>query len=533
MGEPTCLMQVQQPFSYVSGLPNDPNEGNPIHALGQSISFGRFMSESLAWEKWSTFSHNRYVEEAERFSRPGSVAQKKAFFEAHYKNLAARKAAALLEQANVASSGSASDQSSDENPVPDSDSPVSNSEAVVVGEQVTVGSSVVDQANIGVDSNDAKTDDSQQTVSVDQNVKKVEFSSQKEVKDTDLNEKTATMEKSISNRDQEKKKTVSSKSSTTKSAVSSTKSSSKSGAPNATPMSKKPSLMLDSADKIKKATPKSVNFTPIREINRLTSSVIRKIDNSRFGTTSSKPTKDCPTPLRTPLTVSKNGTRQQPLETPCSAITRATTPVHPSVTGSRPRWRLLATDCSKFLSACRNKTRSPFSSTPFGLRTEERAAKRKEKLEEKFNANEAQKEQLKTKVKDKPETETGKLRSGFFFKARPLPDFYKQRKAAQYDDVKKVPVSHPQSPKLGSKFTPSKVESRNSQTPKRPPVKSNGSKQVQGKIARSPACSLISRTTRTTTITHENRSPNIQLGQSIQAEKSQVRIENRMFSPEK
>ena len=61
------------------------------------------MSESLAWEKWSSFSNNRYVEEAERFSRPGSVAQKKAFFEAHYKKIAAQKAAALLEQANAAS----------------------------------------------------------------------------------------------------------------------------------------------------------------------------------------------------------------------------------------------------------------------------------------------------------------------------------------------------------------------------------------------------------------------------------------------
>lgn len=68
------------------------------------------MSESLAWEKWSTFSHNRYVEEAERFSRPGSVAQKKAYFEAHYKNLAARKAAAaLLEQANAAAANNVSE----------------------------------------------------------------------------------------------------------------------------------------------------------------------------------------------------------------------------------------------------------------------------------------------------------------------------------------------------------------------------------------------------------------------------------------
>ena len=86
-------------------------QGNPIHALGQSISFGRFVSESLAWEKWSTFSHNRYVEEAERFSQPGSVAQKKAFFEAHYKKLAARKAAALLEQANAEAGNDAKTES--------------------------------------------------------------------------------------------------------------------------------------------------------------------------------------------------------------------------------------------------------------------------------------------------------------------------------------------------------------------------------------------------------------------------------------
>lgn len=68
------------------------------------------MSESLAWEKWSTFSHNRYVEEAEKFSRPGSVAQKKAFFEAHYKKIAAQRAAALLEQENAAASSKSVEQ---------------------------------------------------------------------------------------------------------------------------------------------------------------------------------------------------------------------------------------------------------------------------------------------------------------------------------------------------------------------------------------------------------------------------------------
>eukprot|EP01018_Ginkgo_biloba_P023380 Gb_03209 [translate_table: standard] len=57
-----------------------------------SISFGRFSIESLSWEKWSSFSQNRCLEELERCSAPGSVAQKKAYFEAYYKRIAAQKA---------------------------------------------------------------------------------------------------------------------------------------------------------------------------------------------------------------------------------------------------------------------------------------------------------------------------------------------------------------------------------------------------------------------------------------------------------
>ncbi|KAK5838882.1 protein WVD2-like 7 [Gossypium arboreum] len=98
MEESACLVRS---FSNPADISREVKEGNPIRALTESISFGRFMSEPLAWEKWSTFSHNRYLEEVEKFSKPGSVAQKKAFFEAHYKRRAAMRAAALLEQANV------------------------------------------------------------------------------------------------------------------------------------------------------------------------------------------------------------------------------------------------------------------------------------------------------------------------------------------------------------------------------------------------------------------------------------------------
>ncbi|KAF6165320.1 hypothetical protein GIB67_018764 [Kingdonia uniflora] len=96
MGESACVLQT---FSHGSDSVHEANEGNPMHALGESVSFGRFMSETLAWEKWSSFNQNRYLEEVEKYSKPGSVAQKKAYFEAHYKRKAA---AALLEQENAA-----------------------------------------------------------------------------------------------------------------------------------------------------------------------------------------------------------------------------------------------------------------------------------------------------------------------------------------------------------------------------------------------------------------------------------------------
>jgi hypothetical protein len=61
-------------------------------ALQVSVSFGRFENDSLSWEKWSSFSQNKYLEEVEKCATPGSVAEKKAYFEAHYKKIAARKA---------------------------------------------------------------------------------------------------------------------------------------------------------------------------------------------------------------------------------------------------------------------------------------------------------------------------------------------------------------------------------------------------------------------------------------------------------
>nr|GME13165.1 protein WVD2-like 7 [Ipomoea batatas] len=84
-------------------------------ALEVSVSFGKFESDSLSWEKWSSFSPNKYLEEVEKCSTPGSVAQKKAYFEAHYKKIAARKVDQLEEpekQVEVEPDNSRSEESS-------------------------------------------------------------------------------------------------------------------------------------------------------------------------------------------------------------------------------------------------------------------------------------------------------------------------------------------------------------------------------------------------------------------------------------
>ncbi|KAK4376983.1 hypothetical protein RND71_003279 [Anisodus tanguticus] len=98
MGESSSACLVRS-FSQPS---QECSEGDPLRALTTSVSFGRFMSESLAWEKWSSFTHNRYLEEVEKYAKPGSVAEKKAYFEAQHKRAAAKKAAALLAQQNAA-----------------------------------------------------------------------------------------------------------------------------------------------------------------------------------------------------------------------------------------------------------------------------------------------------------------------------------------------------------------------------------------------------------------------------------------------
>ncbi|XP_023518127.1 protein WVD2-like 7 [Cucurbita pepo subsp. pepo] len=448
MADSTCIMQ--HPFSYTSGFPNESMEGNrPIHGLVQSVSFGRFMSESLDWEKWSTFSHNRYVEEAEKFARPGSVAQKKAFFEAHYKNLAAQRAAAAAAAAAKAAEETDTKQNVDD---------VEHQE-VVAATETAQHFATNDNGNGCGDPSDLKEE------KTDSREVEGGGSAITHQVNEGIRQKVENLEQST---------TISKK----KVAASSSKLpffSRSSAIPPTTPAHPMaPASSLNNATPKRKSTPKSLrmaNFTPIRELNKLTSTVMRKIERSRVGSSSSKPAKDCSTPLRTPDMALKNEYQNHPSATPCSETKR-------------------------------NKLYSPFSFSTFSLRTDERAARRKEKLEEKFNKNESQKKvQLQTKLKEKAETEITKLRQSFCFKARPLPSFYKERKAHKNEEV---PKPHPPSPKLGRNSNSQTGEATMAHSCHKPPAKSSRSmnKNVQGKARSTSLQTLMS--------AHENISPNIQ-----------------------
>ncbi|KAL3813855.1 hypothetical protein ACJIZ3_015123 [Penstemon smallii] len=510
-------------FSYASAIPNDSKQGNPMHVLGESISFGRFMNEPLSWEKWSTFSHKKYVEEAERYAKPGSVAQKKAFFEAHYKKIAAQKAAALLEQENDTKIEAKKDIDN-------------NQQRVILNSHLDVDEKIErEQSSIAVGETD-KEDEKVVIITGNEasGVSLVKRDSNNQFDDNLENQDTVSVsegsgipqiERPLLKQNSVASEDIPSVMSKKRSSLSLLKSSiqqktwrvQSTQAKPVTPHFKKENDVndstrnssVDSMDK-KRSSPKSlralINLIPIKEPDKQPILATKKTESS------SKATKDCSTPLKTPIVAAAKGAGRYPAATPQSENKRVKTPTDPSAPGSKttgPKWHLLSAVYSKSLSAYRKKLQSPTSATPFILRTEERATKRKQKLEEKFNANDVQKVQLQKTLKEKTGNEFRKLSCGICFKARPLPDFYKEKESPQ-DQMNKTPAGQPQSAVLGRSIS-NKTQGTDSMPPPPPPptsfTKNGAYKNLSIKNAPNPNKFLT--TSLPEKFTHENASPNI------------------------
>ncbi|XLS76309.1 hypothetical protein HN51_033174, partial [Arachis hypogaea] len=115
-----------------------------------------------------------------------------------------------------------------------------------------------------------------------------------------------------------------------------------------TSSSNKHASLLSSADKRRSTPYKSVNFTPIRELNRLTASVMKKFESARASAGSSKASKDASlTPLRTPTMAYKKEMQMHTALTPLTEKKRNKTPLDLSSTGKNTassKWRLLSTE---------------------------------------------------------------------------------------------------------------------------------------------------------------------------------------------
>ncbi|XP_058186635.1 protein WVD2-like 7 isoform X1 [Rhododendron vialii] len=550
MGESACVMHT---FSYASGISNESKQGNPVPALGESISFGRFMTESLSWEKWSTFSHNRYVEEAERYAKPGSVAQKKAFFEAHYKRIAAAKKAAaeaLLEQKAANTNPDPQVVSQDCSIVTHQSQSKTNLGTDVdsmKGADTVTESEVSHQpqsmTNLGreVDSMKEADTETESEVVTDDLLKNESLNHSENVVNQTMDSEMGTgespqMEKPLlQGLKPNHEATLPSRKK--KPAFSSSKPSTRHRAPKVPASPAKSTLLIhpgkenndvtpitrssptEAANK-KRPTSKSLRTliysTPAKEPDKSTTLAARKAESSRVAPSSYNFYNDCKTPLRTPKMAHTDGVSKNPSATPFSENRRTTTPMDASAVGSKttgPKWNIISSVSSKSLTACKNKLQSPNLSAPFSFRTEERAAQRKQKLEEKFNAKETQKVQLQTRLKEKAETEIRRFRQTLCFKARPMPDFYKARESPinQIKSVK-TPLTQPQSLKVGRKPSYSTLQGLISLPQEAHSTKTSRSKntpKIKNRMP-NPLNSLPEMTT------CENTTPNIQLDRQQQ-----------------
>ncbi|XP_062149842.1 protein WVD2-like 7 isoform X2 [Alnus glutinosa] len=540
MGESACLVRS---FSHPSDSSTEAKkEGDPIRALGESISFGRFMSESLAWEKWSAFSHNRYLEEVEKFSKPGSVAQKKAYFEAHYKKKAAERAAELIEESNAAAHNvfksetrdkhhddsfmdselvKAEDHKSIDEPHED-DAPntaVDYSADVNgcnpnIGELETTkveadeGVNVVEDPTLPENSDQIeKVEDHQKILVVQEEKKLNKKSDSKEILASPSKKRQLDSSLKLSTQGRASKLPVSPAKRMTSKQL-------QSGNSGAAESKKTAGDLVDKKRFTVKSVHMSINFaSPTGKTSKTPSPIIQEVGSARYDTTLFHTSQDSSTPLRM-TRASVNKLIKQPSVKPQSEDRRTRTLLNKSVSGriaGDGKGHSLSMDFSKSSTVSGIKARSPTVSSPFTFRSEERAAKRKEffqKMEEKLNAKEAEKVQLQSKPKEKAQFAIEKLQQSTDFKAKQNEDSNHGSQSPS-SPLKKNPLAQPRSPKHGRKPTPSTVRDSSSRPPRRPSGRndSSNSKRVTEKVNQTTIRFIASLPKKNA---HENASPNIQ-----------------------
>ncbi|GLT63378.1 hypothetical protein SLA2020_359470 [Shorea laevis] len=472
--------------------------------LEVSVSFGRFENDSLSWEKWSAFSPNKYLDEVEKFATPGSVAEKKAYFEAHYKKIAARKAE-LMDQANqmendplrpeiqnggdltgyVSGAGSEFDISNSHSPTEEVvkqetnliSEVISTHEADLKEEDAAISTESQRPLSEGVEEEMGSRVDSPESSKLEKAVLVKEEEEEKTalVESQDTKEILHNWDNAIGNAPkvtEEKAKLDHPKESKKVPPVSKERNVTRVKKKSVSPVTKASHL---STPKVSKPTPTSTALSASRSSTKKgndsslprskNSSIVesKKVaPKSLYMSLSSDPTNSDPTSLTTTrksFIMENMGDKdivKRAFKTfeksfnqlKSSGEERSSVPNQVPAKETGPRVSTSMTsrkdNGGSLKAGCVDKRSAKAVPSSYALKSDERAKKTKEfskKLEEKSNAKEAVRTGLQSKSKEQKEAEIRKLRQSLNFKATPVPGFYRGLKMSKNTSDKVYHIS--------------------------------------------------------------------------------------------
>nr|GMD19858.1 protein WVD2-like 7 isoform X1 [Ipomoea batatas] len=457
--------EIEEPFRHNF-------QADSLHS--GSISFGRFKNEDLCWERRSSFSHNRYLEEVEKYSKPGSVIEKRAILEAHFKRRALLSQSSCESRNSGAECQTSGNDLSENNAHNERDDENVNSAGPSAHFSVTESTGYegdfehFNDCSYSAQSRDGSVYDGEHELteferedcgflySGPQSKPAVEYSGTVDIVSDHFQaeEGCSRVTGTVNPESEIQAEENFGGEASSENVASST----------AAPIPTSPKIDIDgstSSEPRPKFSPKARSASQIKQSKSRSSLVnaANKVTAIVSKEATKDPVKDITRKPRRPSGISSSA-REKPVLQSVSAPAYSSvsrTPKHEVSSSSKSRVHKESKSAEKEMrtkekvvhkvhqGVDRHK-RAVVSATPsvkqngsaFSFKSEERAERRKEfsmKLEEKMNAKEAEMHQLQTRKQEKSEAEIRRLRRSLNFKATPMPSFYHE--AGQQSDRNK------------------------------------------------------------------------------------------------
>ncbi|KAM0932979.1 putative protein WVD2-like 7 [Dioscorea sansibarensis] len=369
-----------------------------------SITFGRFKTESLSWERRSSFSHNRYLEEVEKCSTHGSVNQKKAYFEAHFKKKPLNQFFAQSKDRPQCPTSESSHEESETHTQECQDPGISDDHEDGVTEH---GHEEISSSGI-----------SEQCTRVEDNAQGIQFELVDHIDKTQpLHENDSDV---VVNQKYGKEHVVA-EGYPEEDSLSQRSLVEKNSYPSLREMKE---ISKKGAEKKLKAQPPSCQTQ-----SKNSTQMNQPHSGKEFFKTLRKTREE----LRA------KPEEQSPISIPPSKVSGFEPPKSEGSGSLKAKARQENRRPKQVITPA--KTESKQRTAAFSFRSDERAEKRKEfsmKMEEKFRAKEAETSEILARTQEETEAEIKQLRKSLNFKATPMPSFYHETQPTRVSDTKKI-----------------------------------------------------------------------------------------------